>query len=354
MNIFTLEDLECPQCRGKLSLYDKFPSCFATTDSNELLEGIIECIDCRLLYPIVAGVSILLKDIENYICTNYSLILSIATEFDISKEMIDFFQSRGYDLHHTGYGETFWDNALGSSIYISAHYDNEAMIPDFAHPLYSLISDYCKSDLYSNLIGIVLSQSTMYNRVLDIGCNVGGMINRLAEHSEFVYGIDTSFRNALIARQILRHQPNRLADYRLFREGSVYIKRDINIEAKMNCEIFVASGLELPFRESFDLVNISNLIDVVSLPKSLIGAACKKLCSGGYLLNTDPYFWNPTRTPMGDWISRDNFSDDLFVRQLNREGLKIVSEKDNVLWMLRVYDRFFSIWLNHCVLAQKT
>lgn len=354
MKLKCLEDLLCPDCQGELALDEaEISLSFAQTDPGELQEGLVACTVCQKKYPVICGVLILVKNIQSYVSKNLSLIITVGAQHGISEQMLCYWQRKGYDFHDTGYQETFWENALGISIYIAAHYDKLLDILPPSHPLNKLIKDYSKRNFYSVIVDLVRPRLEPSDRALDIGCNVGGLVYRLADLCGFVYGIDTSFRAVLTARRILIYKSQRMTTYRLYKEGLTYSERPIPADRLDNVEIIVASGFNPPFRDQFDLVTCANVMDAISEPSVLIDAIDSVLKQKGLFLTTDPYFWSPTRTPISSWIGQGMPARHALIDSIKSRGMEILNEQDDVLWLLRVYDRFFSIWINHCLLARK-
>jgi SAM-dependent methyltransferase len=241
------------------------------------------------------------------------------------------------------------------SNYICAHYDSLSSTVEPSHPLAGLIQAYYQRDFYTQMLELAASALGRGKRALDIGCNVGGMTYRVAPSCAFVYGVDISFRATLIARRILLKQPEPLDSYRFYKEGLSFEERMLAIEEQRNVEVVVASGLSLPFTDGFfDFVNCANVVDVVGQPSDLLEDSLRVLKSGGRLLLADPYFWSPERTPIENWIGVETGRTTAeALRKRLEQKCDVISRKDRVLWLLRVYDWYFTLWLNDCILAQK-
>lgn len=355
-----LFDLVCPafiagaRCHGQLDFNKSpVPLAGAKNEHSEVLEGIVECRSCGEEYPIICGVLILVNGIKTYLAQNYSDIMSVAVAQGVSKAMIAYLQKGGYDLHDTGYQATFWTNALGMSLYICAHYDKLANILEQSHPLRELL----QCDFYVKILEMIDRATGLSGdgRALDIGCNVGGMTWRLAERCKYVYGVDISFRAVLTALQIILGQPEPLKSYRFYREGLLYEEKSLSVEQRQNCEFLVASGLDLPFKDqSFEFVSCENVVDVIPQPDFLLQEAFRVLKDAGGFLLTDPYVWSPERTLLEGWFgTKTGKPTDAAVRERLAQTCDIVGEEDKLPWVLRVFDRYFTIYFNHCILARK-
>ena len=159
----------------------------------------------------------------------------------------------------------------------------------------------------------------------------------------------------LTARRILLHQPERLAIYRLYHEALSYTERALSIEPRRNLEILVAVGENLPFRDnSFDFVNCANVMDMAAQPALLFEENLRVPRRGGRFLLTDPCLCIPERAPIENWFGIETGKTTAeAVREKLKQTCDLVENKKEVLWLLRMYDRYFQLWPNDCILAQK-
>lgn len=363
----SLNDLVCPAnvsgsdapslCQSALSLEEDAATGVSVTraenDPGEVLEAIVRCQSCQETYPIIAGVLILVPDIKTYLAHSYSDILAAAAPC-ISAHMLSYLAGLGLDLQDVGFQGSIWHNAMGMDLYLSAHYDNLREFVPSGHPLESVINSYAAHDFYARVVGMIEPALQPDARVLDIGCNVGGMAHRMSPHCGYIYAIDYGFRVALTARRVLLQQPSALTDYRLVHDGLRTSKRPLPVEKHDSVEVLVASGLAAPFREaSFDLVHCANVADVVPDPRVLITEAARLLSPQGSLFTADPYYWGIDRTPIEKWLGQGVREPAQALRAELEAEWEITSSQDQALWILRVYDRYFTMWIVDCLLAQK-
>jgi SAM-dependent methyltransferase len=210
-------------------------------------------------------------------------------------------------------------------------------------------------NLYDVLFHKVKERLDRNHVALDVGCNVGGMVYRLAPHCAFVYGVDLSFAATLIARRLLLHQPVAQKSYRLPREGRQSEERGLALRRPGNVEMVVASGTHLPFPPGmFDLVSCLSVIDNVPDPAALIGSISDSLKPGGIFLFSSPYSWIVEFTNVNKWLGEETGQPPaMALRTLLTEQFEILWDQDAVPWILRDDQRCYEVWLNHCVLAQK-
>lgn len=316
MNLEYLTRLVCPRqmsdglrCDGHLYYDENFPN---IRKEYELKEGIVCCAKCNSNYPVVCGVLILVPQVQNYVTTRFSEIITTAiTEGDgISENMVDWLKKQGADLIDTGYHSSEWSNAGGMGRYISAHYDDLALIVSeqlgVEHPLAQFLSIHLRPSLYDRLEYLAAQEKGSGLIALDIGANVGGMVLRFSRQYKFVWGIDYGFRQVLTARRVLLHHPMPLSTYRVYNEGPMFQERTLSIDICSNVEIIVGAGEQLPFENSyFDFINCANVIDLVSSPNNLLTESLRVLKNGSCLLVTDPYYWGIDRTPVDIWYSNN-------------------------------------------------
>ncbi len=360
-----LKDIVCPisiggtSCHGRLALAeDVAPFVTMLNNATEVTEGLLRCEHCGAEYPILCGLAVLAPDTLTYLRTNYGLILGLAAEqgITISRPMLDYLQRRGAHVAARD-GSSGWNysSTHTHSLYLCAHYDNVLDILPVDHPLRGLLQAYYGHDLYTVLMEMLVPYLEPAQRVLDIGCNVGRMSRELAAHCETVYGVDLAFGAAFTARRILTGWPSSLTNYELFSNGLTRQLRSLNLPPFPNAEVMIASGTCLPFMDAaFDVVNSSNVIDVVSDPAELVTEKERVLKQGGLFVMTDPYCWE-IAAPVEKWLGgKEPLPSAEAVRQQLGRMMNILAEVDNAPWVLRDHDRKFSIYLNHCVVGRKS
>ncbi|MEO8462862.1 MAG: class I SAM-dependent methyltransferase [Chloroflexota bacterium] len=293
----------------------------------------------------------------NYLTSNYLLLSNLIGKSAVSSDMRTYLEESCYDLVQPWGKARFYDSPDALNMYISSHYDQLSTVVGKDTDRFARFVGSDDQSLF-NAVAEMLDDNIRGERqvALDVGANVGGMTWRLAQRYGYVYGIDTALATISTARRVLLHMPTRMARYRLYQEGRRFEYRDLAIERQRNIELLAASGLAMPFADAhFDLVNCSNVIDVVSDPEGLITELDRTLKPGGLMVMTDPYRWELGDTEIENWIEGDEggASAEALVDALNGRGYEILEERDMVPWLLRRYRRHYSVWLNHCVIARK-
>jgi SAM-dependent methyltransferase len=171
-------------------------------------------------------------------------------------------------------------------------------------------------------------------------------------------GLDLKFRSVLEASRIQRKRTvkyNRRVRALEFRE----IKA--NFEPPKNVFFLAGNAIDPPFiSESFDLVSSLNLLDNIKSPAVLLGQLNALLCPGGVLILSSPYNWRLDITELNEWLETEKSDATNTVRGV-LEGKVIpeygfdftVESEEDVLWPLRNYDRYWSLFHVNLIRARK-
>ncbi len=143
-------------------------------------------------------------------------------------------------------------------------------------------------------------------RALDLGCAVGRASFELAQHFDFVTGIDYSARFIRIAHQM---QEKGVIHYQLPEEGEIvsfhekYL-RDFDLTSgQERIEFYQGDAHNLkPQFTGYDLVLAANLIDRLSDPKHFLTEIHQRLNPGGLLILASPYTWREEFTRKSSWL----------------------------------------------------
>lgn len=349
----------CPRC-----LYDRQISSplklaqIVSQENNFILEGLLHCsdTDCRMEYPIIDGIPIIVRNIRQYISDNLfhislrdnlsDTIQSVlgdcagpSTVFDATRQHLS---SYGWDH----YGDLISDNAFLSQ------------------------SDAKPGSIVNCLQkAMALLPEEPENNMIDLGCSVGRTSFELAQKTQgLVLGVDMNFSMLRLAQQALQKGE---VKFPLRRIGIVYDEIKLNINFK-NCEhldFWVCDALALPFNDaSFQLATGFNLLDSVNSPHDLLLSIERILQTQGYMLLSTPYDWSPLATPLETWIGGhsqrgpDHGAAEPLLKALLTSGehaqslthLKLIAEVADHPWWVRVHDRSSTLYKTHIIAAEKT
>ena len=222
----SLEFLQCMVCKGKLKLD-------VLVSDIEIDEGILNCSNCGLKFPIIDRVPILYNDITTYISQRKSLA------------------GRLYRLAKNKIMKDYLKNIISK-----IHYDkDQCIIEDRWVKIYQ---NSTKSKFYS-IIKSKLSRMPRTSIVLEHGCSIGTITTHLAKKHDMVLGIDRSFSAVWQAKRYHR----------------------------TNLDYFVADSLSDIFSVQFGIVAALNVLEIIE-PKLLLDHIRDQI-SNGYIVISDPY-----------------------------------------------------------------
>ena len=304
----------CPVCRqsghqSQLELAE-----VAAQDAGFVLEGLIQCRGCHAQFPIAKGVPVILRDLDTWWHGQRRFL----TQADVGSSLLAGFfgeLDRRNQVLTPG-----WANV---STYLLAHY----------------ASDHGNNRFWKQTCGVLQSGATE-KPALDLGCAVGRMTFELAALAPVSVGVDLDFRYVAAANELLRTGSityDRIASpKRLEREHLSYA-------APANTLFIVADALDPPFAaETFGTVSALNLLDIVSVPLTLLGQMDALLAPGGRLLMSSPYQWQSVAVEPAQWLETDSVPADQFLRSVLCDGpvsslnlnYTIESEDRKLNWML--------------------
>ncbi len=289
MKEFSLDYLRCIKCNSKLEL-DVFKK------QREIEEGILECKECKSLYPIIEKIPILWDDFSNYISNRRMLGGKLVNS--VSSQM-----------------KKFLKNSLTRNI---KSIEDRTNLEERWTNIYQ---NSRRSRFYSTIKNEL---DTLPNSklVLEYGCSIGIMSSFLADSSQTVFGVDRSFSAIKIA-----------------------IK-----ESKENLDYFVADSLSPLFgKTKFDLILALNLLDLVE-PVDLLKQISAQIQNGNLVI-TDPYDHdrgqNSVKRPVDENTLRQN------LRNLKFRITSNTDSPSNIPWNLKLNPRTTLNYKVDLVIAEK-
>ena len=369
MKAEALKWLVCPRTEGESPCHGTLQVEQAISDwdedPQEILEGILRCGGCGTTYPVVCGIPILMDELPQYLRRNYYFMVGCCrAQGNLSDEMqaallnyvlLDL-KSGEEELFPTARRYTR-ETQLGFLTeigpYLCNHYDDLGSAVKPSDPLYEFLKAYSTRNPHAVLEDFAARCSNGgQGLALDIGCHVGGLTALQAQRSRFVFGVDVSFENLLLASQILKGRPTKLDRYRHYQEGKQYHWRRLNAPSCQNVEFVVATGGNLPFKaSSVDTVLSCNVVDIVPQPMKLMDEKVRVLKKGGLLLLSDPYEFYGVMFKRLETRSRK--SPLRIIKQRMANQIRIVQEQDHVPWVTQKYNRSYMIYYNHCLAGIK-
>ncbi len=345
------------------------PSCFRNSSKENLLnirtvsretkgdifEGVLVCSDmgCQGEYPIIDGIPIILPDLKSYIS---QFIFPIMARGDLGETI----ESILGDC--CGSGSAIDVHRQHLSSYVYGHYGDLDPVED---PSGDAIPGAIKPLLEN---GLDLVGEISNGPIIDVGCSVGRSSFLLAEKTDdIVLGVDLNFSMLKVALDLLTTGS---ASYPRRRVGMVYDRREfcVNFANRDRIDFWVCDALTLPFpNASFSFVSSMNLIDCVSSPHEHLVNLDRILRDYGKALLGTPYDWAASATAPESWIGghsqrsekqgkseehiRDLFKDGNSPARIN--GLKLIAEKEEEPWTVRLHERSVMKYLVHLLAIQK-
>lgn len=289
MKEFSLDYLRCIKCGSKLELdvYKK---------QREIEEGILECVKCKSLYPVIEKIPILWNDFSNYLSNRRLLGGRLVNS--VSGKM-----------------RKFLKNSLA---------ENNKNIEDRTNleERWTTIYQNSTSSRFYSKIKNEISQLPNSNLALEYGCSIGKITSSLADSSQTVFGVDRSFSAIKVATQ----------------------------NSKENLDYFVADSLSPIFgKTKFDLIVALNLLELIE-PIDFL----KKISSQiqkGFLLISDPYDYdrgkNSVKKPLDETTLRVN------LKNLKFRIVKKTEKPSHISWNLKLNPRTTLNYKVDLVIAEK-
>ncbi len=252
MHEFSLNFLRCVRCGSKLEL-DVFKK------ETEIEEGILECKECALCFPIVKKIPILWDDFSKYLSER--MMLGGKLYKSVSHDKMKKFLKHSLSNSKRNTDDRTTLEERWSKIYQNSQKSK----------FYSIIKNKLNSILKSNL-------------VLEYGCSIGIVSDFLANSNQIVFGIDRSFSAISIAKNT----------------------------QKGNLDYFVSDLLSDVFgKTKFDLILALNVLELVE-PKDLLQHISKQILKGDFVIS-DPYDFdrgkNSVKKPLDEFALRTSLEE---------------------------------------------
>ena len=355
MNLSKLPFLVCPArvkdtpCGGPLTVGEgPLATLYAPGTEDELWEGGLTCSRCTGWYPVVAGVAVVLPDVQGYLGANGTRMATDAEQYaGLSAGAATWLRAQA--AADTG------AKPYGADFRLSQHYDTLADAVDALTPdgtLYDSFRANVREWSVCQPFDVLAEMGERHGRhgglLLDAGCGPGGLTYRMAANAMLAFGIDVSFLAILLARRVVLRLPNPLHAYELRQTTSTTVERPLPAETRPQTEFLVADCRALPFAAGlFDTVCSANVIDMAG-GEPVVQESARVLRREGLFLLTDPFkFESPD--DLGGEV------DPLHATRLwmERARLHVLEERDGVPWAWPVYDRHFRLYFNYCAAARK-
>ena len=346
----------CPFCLSSSSKENRLNIKTVHRETKgDVIEGVLVCsdIECQSEYPIIDGIPVILNDLKSYIS---QFIFPIMMRNDLGETI----ESILGDC--CGPGAALDVHRQHLSTYVHGHYGDLDPVEDKEDgSIPGGIGALLESGL--GLVGEI-PQGPM----IDIGCSAGRSTFILAEKTDdLVLGVDLNFSMLRTALDVLNTGS---VSYPKRRVGTVFDRREfcVNFSNRDRVDFWVCDALKLPFSaRSFAFASSLNLIDCVSSPYEHLMSLERVLLDCGKFLMSSPYDWSSSATAVESWIgghsqrSNNKGRSEAHIRDLLKggsnvariDGLKLIAEKEDEPWAVRLHDRSVMKYLVHLLAVQK-
>ena len=285
-----LNILRCITCSGKISLD-------ILKISNEIDEGFLICQNCKIKFPIIQKIPIIMEDFTTYISNRISL---------------------GGKLHTLSTTNTMKEFIKNSLSKIKSLNDDYSLV----EKRWSEIYESNRNSSFYSVIKNKLTELPSCNNVLEFGSSIGIISNFLRTKHKNIFCIDKSFFATLHAKK----------------------------NSFENLDFFVADALNHPFgKKKFDLVLALNMLEIVE-PYEMLKCISKQI-STGYTIITDPYDYvrgkNSVKFPL--------YENDVRT-QLRNFGFSIIKKTNissSINWHLKINPRTKLVYKVDLIIGKK-
>lgn len=364
-----LSRLACPgpspsrggRCQGRLGLASSSgpPARFAPEDPEELVEGAVRCERCRTVYPVLAGVLVLVPRPLDYLGHRFSSVTSWAgLHGGVSEEAARWLVEQRLPSYETRPLRDAPDT------HVALHFEEAAELwaeTDLPATFQAFLEESRDRGPYAVLEDMARrwpepeggpetgsdADPSPRRLAVDAGCGVGGLTHRLAGHYRTVLGIDLSFTSVWLARSIVLHRPTPHR-YRVLRQRDVFEERTLPVTPRSNVELLVADCSRLPLADGCaDAVASANVLELVH-PRRPLEEAGRILRTGGLLLLTDPFKFR-----IGHFPPPPEGHLEATRRRLSTLGFDLLEERDMVPWIWYHFERQAQVYFNYCAACVK-
>jgi SAM-dependent methyltransferase len=368
----TTEYLCCPHarkgvpCRGGLEI-------ISGEGVRDVEYGTLECRKCRARFPVVAGVAVLVRDVEGYFLHHVKGIAKAVPDDRIPSPFRSNFLELRDELEDQAaeHIEEDLESDRVNALYLMTHYLRVAGVegdarwwtsgPASESPVVTeWIQKYWDHGPLSRVSGWIPEGES----VVELGCGVGGLLPRIAGRAKRYLGVDSSFQSIRIARH-LNLDAGSMEELRIPADlfsGSLsrplgVLPRNVPGECGMDADFVVGELESLPLPEAgFDGSVCLNAIDMLDEPKVLPDAQARIIPAGGFAIQCAPYIWHEKvarglrgRVPRG-------VSDSLSAVEwlYEKAGFEIVKSEPHIPWLFFKHLRQIELYSVHGFFARKS
>jgi len=357
----TLSNLLCPgleePCGAELSVK-------STQDvAGDILYGQIHCENCGGLFPILAGVAIVVPDVESYLLEHVKGIAKLVLDDSIPEAYRDVWIDAKSNIEGEHIEEDLESDRV-NALYILTHYmkaQDGWWKTKNGSPLFAeLIEKYWDHGPFEKIKSLLPKNSAQ--TLVEIGCGVGGLFREVENLIGRYLGIDSSFASIALARHIALNAPY---------AGEILVPQDLLQGAltghvrlpelkSTKADFIVGDALLPPLKlEHWDVSASLNMMDMVPDPQEFPRLHASLVKSGGMLIQSCPYIWHPQaalkmREKLAEISNSGSCDSDQAVEKIyEAAGTQILQRYVHVPWLFYKHARQLEIYSTHMFSARK-
>ncbi len=356
----TLNFLQCPHCNQKLFLKnEKFYK-----KTTEITSGTLFCKKCKSCFPILAGIAIIVSDIASYLIEHVKGISRVVPDSLIPKQFLADYLEAKSQLQQEHIDEDLESERVVSLYFMNQYFESKQ---DWYHStsgktnelIQSLIKEYWDQSPLSIISKWIREIKDQPQNILELGCGVGSLANKLKNNSDFYLGVDSSFASVALARYLNlgSNHPDKIKIPNELLNGSIShpIKPLCKKYFDEKCDFIVCDIEKLPIiNNTFNLSIALNAIDMLYDPTTLPKIQNKVTIKNGYSIQSSPYIWHEQIAKSLKKNIPKNITDSAQAVQwlYEKSDFKILKSIENHPWLFFKNVRQLEIYSVHLFLSQ--
>jgi SAM-dependent methyltransferase len=364
MRLGTAASLSCPgleaSCGGSFSVQVAEQS----GSAPDILYGQLNCGSCHAQFPILAGVAILVPDVESYLHEHYKGIAKLVPDSRIPEAYAEAWMDAKKNLETESVEEDLESERV-NSLYLLNHY-LKANDPWWKKarlgPLFSeLVEKYWDHGPFEKIKSILSADAPV--SLLEMGCGVGGLYRELSGVVSQYLGVDSSFASIALARHINLGAPYAGELFAPVDLLSGSLSESIHLplssppdQADQQVDFIVGDALLPPLKLGiWDASASLNMLDMIPEPENFPALHASLVKPSGLLIQSCPYLWHPESSARVRAAVPSTIRDSGEAARWLYENAGMVMEKQfvQVPWLFYKHSRQLEIFSTHVFSARK-
>lgn len=357
MLLSTLPWLRCPACAAsELSVAE-----IKKQKAGDILYGTLKCSGCEALFPILAGVAVLVRDVDAYLQFHVKGISALVPDEEIPDAYLDSFLEAKSAIE-TGHTEEDLESQRINSLYFMNHYltaKDAWWRPKkgaYSKEIDSLVRKHWDHGPFAE-IG-KWTKTLKPESIVEIGCGVGGLAKVVAKNAKSYLGVDMAFASIALARHVYLQAtyPIPIRIPQDLYNGALTGKPKLPKLKLKNVDFVVAELERLPVaRGRFDLAIALNAIDMIEDPRNQPKLQWELLRQGGVAIQSCPYIWHKdVADRLRSSLPKGIQSSSQAVEQLYKEvGFSLLKRIEHLPWLFLKHFRQIEMYSVHLFAAHK-